>query len=264
MKYLKLLQFELKNIIKDKMNMFMLLYPILLVFIMGFMLPITTKGLTQAEIATSFPFIFIIILCIGPLIGGMLMGFSVIENKDEKTLNTIAVTPIALKGYLVFKSVYSAVISFFGTLVMILGIQFFAHSHYITFNPTTLTFVSIFDLLSFWHILLFSFTCALITPAVGLVLGAFAKNKVEGIVFIKSAGMVLMLPALALLNAFSGLNQYFLGIFPNFWFVKAIQNIVLFDSSDYNLPFYGYLAIGFVYTSLLCYLSYKIFKKRII
>lgn len=263
MKYFKLLQFELKSIVKDKMNMFMLLYPAILVVLMGILLPLSTKNLTEVEIASSFPFVFMVILCVGPIIGGMLMGFSVLENKDERTLNTIAVTPISLKGYIIFKSLYSSIISFLGNLLVIYGIKILAASSYLTFNPNTLEFISIFNLINFWQIFMFSFACATLTPAVGLILAALAKNKVEGLVLIKTAGLVLVLPALALLDAFRGANQYFLSLFPNFWFIKAIQNIVLFDSSPANLPFYLYMVIGLAFTFLLSYFSYKFFTKKI-
>lgn len=263
MKYLHLLQYELKNMLKDKMSMFMVLYPLIILAMMGIVLPLTARGLSQQELAASFPFVLVFVLCLGPMAGGMLMGFSILENKDEKTLNTIAVTPLSLRGYVLFKTVYCTVISLVGTLVLLYGIKVLAGPLYITFNPQTSMFVPMFELLSHLHIFAFSLVSALLTATFGLMLGGIAKNKVEGLVYMKIGGIVLILPALALLPAFAGGAQYALGVLPNFWAVKAMQNIVFFSQNTANLPFYAYLIVGVVYSLLLSAFSYKLFRKKV-
>ena len=261
-KYIGMLKYELKTIAKDHMNLFMLLYPILMLIIAGIVLPLSLQGISETEAAGVYPMIFVLFSTIGAMMGGMLLGFSILENKDEKTFNSIAVTPLSLKGYIIFKSVYCTALSFFGNLVLIFGMKLFAGNDYITYQMGV-GVVPIFEVVSNLQIITFAFAASLLTPVTGLLLGAFAKNKVEGLVYVKAGGIVVLLPALVVLPAFNGWAQYAMSIFPNFWCIKALFNTVSFNTGVGNLPFYAYLLIGIVLSLAVCVLSYKVFNKKI-
>jgi fluoroquinolone transport system permease protein len=259
-KYLALLSYELKNLSKDKMNMFMILFPFFILFISGFVIPkiVSLSGDPQVSVyVLVLTLIFSFVM--GCFVGGVMLGFSLLDNKDERTFNSISVTPASIKGYVVFKSVYSTVFSFLGNLIIIFGLKLLARDAY---NTEALG-INMLDNINVVHVLVFSLVNSLITPAIALIIAAIAKNKVEGFVFVKSGGLILMLPMLMMLDAFRGVRQYILGIMPNFWTVKALYNIALGDNSQYNLPFFVYMVIGAVFSLLLAVLFYRLFNKKL-
>ncbi|MDD4212368.1 MAG: hypothetical protein PHY42_03095 [Bacilli bacterium] len=264
-KYLKLFKYELKTILKDGMNLFMLFYPVLMFFIMGFLLPqilektgsLHTEGASIALLVS-----FTVILSIGGYIAGALLGFLILEHKDESTLLSIAVTPMSLSGYLTFKMIYTTILSFFGNIVMIGGIKLIASEAY-TIEMGGLA-IGLFDHIGWGDIILFSLVNSLIVPLIASFFGGIAKNKIEGFAYMKFGGFFIVLPALALLPFFSDWKQYLLGIFPNFWSVKAIliESLGSHQAADMNL--YGYLAIGFVFQIIITVFCIKILSKKII
>jgi hypothetical protein len=78
----------------------------------------------------------------------------------------------------------------------------------------------------------------------------------------KSGGLLVMIPALVLLDAFSDWKQYLLGVTPNFWPVKALLNAALNTTGADDLPYWGYLLIGGIYMSLLAVFSIYAFAKK--
>ena len=82
----------------------------------------------------------------------------------------------------------------------------------------------------------------------------------------KSTGIIMLVPALLALPTFRDIKQYLLGIFPNFWFTKALMNKMLpfaFNSPS-DLSFYWYIAIGIVLSLVYSVLIFKFFMKRAI
>ena len=96
-----------------------------------------------------------------------------------------------------------------------------------------------------------------------LLLGALAKNKVEGFAWIKGFGMLAFIPLLLLLPAFSGAKQYFLGVFPNFWASKALAVRLLAEADPANLPFALYLIIGALFSALAIAGAWRLFFKKV-
>ncbi len=262
-KYMRLLAYEIRTIVRDSLNLFLLIYPLFMLLLIGWLLPaaLTRGGVghTSPAYALTMIITFVVIISIGAFVSGALLGFSLLENKDEKTINSIAVTPVSVLGYVVFKSIYSYVLSVFGNLFLILGIKWWAHDAY-SFNFGTLTFG--FDNLTYGQIIAFSLVSSLLVPAIGMVIAAIAKNKIEGFAFMKSGGIIFMIPALTLLTAFSDWKQYLLGIAPNFWPVKALLNAALNNQGPDDLPFWAYLLIGAVYMLILAVVGIRWFAKK--
>ncbi|HOJ45158.1 MAG TPA: ABC transporter permease [Bacilli bacterium] len=262
-KYWRLLGYELKTIIRDPLNLFMLIYPLFMLLIVGFILPasLTRGGLNQANPAYSITMLitFVVTISIGGFVGGALLGFSLLENKDENTIHSIAVTPISTLGYVVFKTVYTFILAVLGNMFLIFGIKWWASDFY-SFSYGPLTFG--FDNLGYGQIIFFSLVSSLLVPAVGTLIASVAKNKIEGFAFMKSGGIIFMIPALVLLDAFSDWKQYLLGVTPNFWPVKALLNAALNNQGSQDLPFWAYLTIGGVYMLLLAVLSIYTFNKK--
>lgn len=263
-KYYHLLKYELKSLLRDKMNLLLFVYPLLMLVLSVYLLPtlIKTPELEGAGLETVIVVTIIMLVSFGFIISSALLGFSLLDNKDEDTMQTIAVTPISKKGYVNFKLVYTYLLAVLSTIIILGGTKLFASDEYVvTYGVETLR---LFDNLTYLHIIVFSLTNSLLVPALGLIIVGLAKNKVEGFAFMKSSGFLMLVPMLVLLPTFQGAGQYLLSIFPNFWGVQAIINTMfpLMFNSSANLNFYVYTLIGAGVSLLYSYASYKFYMKR--
>jgi fluoroquinolone transport system permease protein len=139
---------------------------------------------------------------------------------------------------------------------MAAGLKLFASDAYVV------GIIRLWDNISYFQIFIFSVVNSLMVPFVALILAAFAKNKIEGFAFVKGGGILLMIPVLAIINAFQGRLQYVLGIAPNFWPVKAMLNAALQSQNAADLNYYAYMGIGAVYSVLIGIGSLRFFLKK--
>ncbi|MGI6561970.1 MAG: hypothetical protein ACOX3Q_05335 [Clostridia bacterium] len=258
-KYLSLLKYELKTVLRDPVNLFMCLFPVIVLILSCYVFPLImesvdpTKGMT---LQITMLLLLVIILAFGSFFLAALATFLLLEQKDENTLHTIAVTPLGTSGYLKFKMTYIYIVSVIGIIAILLGTKLIAGDKYAIGGK------SLFDNINAFHILSFAVINGLFTPALGMLQAAFAKNKVEGFAFIKGTGILALIPALMILEAFQGGLQYVLGIFPNFWAIKGMVLELMPYEHGANLSFPFYLLIGGVYNILLLVLAYRYFVKR--
>ncbi len=261
-KYGKLLKYELKTILKDPMNAFVLFYPFLMLGICGWLLPAILERSGAATNARAITLLigFVVAISLGGYMMGALLGFSLLENKDEKTLWSIAVTPVTVSGYALFKTIYAFVFAVLGNIVMCAGLKLFASEAY-TIEYMGLT-IGLFDKITYVHILLFSVVSSLIVPFIGAVFAGFARNKIEGFAYIKTGAIIVMIPMLSILNSLQDWRQYFLGIAPNFWPVKALLNLAMSSSNTANIDFWAYLLIGTIYPLALGAFAMRTFVRK--
>lgn len=262
-KYMSLLKYEFKTILKDSMNAVILVYPLIVLFITAFLLPgIVDKTMdsTADDATISLLIGFTLSLALGGFIMGVLLGFSLLENKDENTIMNIQATPVELSGYTMFKIIYVYVLAIFSNIIMVGGLKLFASDKYVVdYGNAT---VHLLDAISYGQIIVFALVASLIVPTIALILASIAKNKVEGFAFMKSGALFILIPMLALLNAFQDGKQYILGLLPNFWTIKPLLNEALGLSNGSDLSFYGYLGIGVVYSLILSAVCLRLFLKR--
>jgi len=263
-KYLNLLKYEMKTLIKDPLNRFMIFYPFLMLFIIGYVLPAvvqkTTSGADTAGAIYTLLIGFVMALAIGGYVMGAMLGFSLLENKDEKTILSIAVTPITVRGYATFKITYTYIFAIVSNMIILGGAKLFASDKYVI--DMGVGVIRLFDNISVLQIFLFALVNSLLVPAIALVFGAFAKNKVEGFAFTKGGGMLVMTPLLAIIPALTDVKQYILGILPNFWAVKGMLNVALGSTEPSNLSFALYMIIGAAYSIIVSIICLRFFLKK--
>ena len=258
-KYLRLLQYELKNILRDSMTKILLVYPILIIVIGSFILPRLLDQFGGETSGTRVAALIMIILfaSIAPFLTAALLGFNLLDNRDDNSLDTIRVTPISLKGYIIFKSIYAYVLSVNASFFVIFGTKHLSGDGY------TIMGQNLFDEFTAGYIFVYALVAGLFTPVFALLLAAFSKNKIEGFAFMKSAGMIIVLPALLVIERMQDVKQYILGIVPIFWPVKGLLTSAnLFEHSS-NLPVWLYMLVGTLYMTILIRLFYRIFETRI-
>jgi len=258
-KYFTLLRYELKTIYRDMFQVFLLLFPILLLLMSVLLFPVIFRSIGDNEAAVRYTTLIMIIMLVsfGTFLVGAMGSFLLLEHKDERTISTISVTPFGLRGYLRFKIVYIYVLAVISILIVILGTKLLAPGEY------TIGGISLFDNIGLIRILAYSLVAGLFAPALALFQAAFAKNKVEGFAIMKLSGMAAMIPIIMLLETFRNGLQYLLGVFPNFWAVKAFMLELYPIGGSVDLPFYAYLGIGAVFSLLVLGLCYGVFQKKV-
>jgi len=258
-KYLEMLVYEFKNLIRDTMTVILLVYPLMIIMIGSFVLPrlIELYGDDPAGQTTAALVIIIIFSTIAPFVTAALLGFSLIDHRDENTLDTIRVTPLSLRGYIVFKSIYAYLLSVNASFWALYGVKLLSGDGY-TFGG-----MDLWEPFTLGGVLVYALVASLFTPLFALFLAAMSKNKIEGFAYMKTMGLFTILPAVLVLPTMQDFKQYIIGILPTFWATKGLMVHAGYLSHDHNLTVSLYMLIGIVYSLLLSLLSYRFFEKRV-
>ncbi|MDD2393384.1 MAG: ABC transporter permease [Eubacteriales bacterium] len=259
-KHLSLMRYEARTLIRDPFQVLMLLFPFLMLGLSTLAFPAIIRSISEGNEAAAritMLLLLIMIMSFGTLITGAMGSFMLLEQKDEKTINTIAVTPVGISGYLVFKLIYLYLLAAVSIMLVMFGTGYFAGETY------SVGGISLFDNIEDWQLIVYSFVAALFAPTLALLQASLAKNKVEGFALIKGTGIVALLPMLIILDSFKGGLQYVLGIFPNFWSTKALFNAFMRTNTPSDLDFIWYMVIGAAYSLVILVFSYRVFLKKI-
>jgi len=106
---------DMKNIGRDSTLLLMLFGPIALFGILRFGVPFATAELSKAlsfDLTVYYPLILSFMGLIPSMLFGMLIGFLILDERDEEIIAFIAVTPLGKSGYLQYKIFISAVTAF--------------------------------------------------------------------------------------------------------------------------------------------------------
>lgn len=231
--FLTILKNELKNVVRDPMYLFFSFYPFILGGLGYFLI-----DLISAEIWGEMVVMFLIIMT--SYVYGAVTGFTLLDDKDDKVLMSLKITPINTKMYVFVKLLIGYVFGFIATIIVVLATGFL---------PDT----------NFGYIILIAAISSLQAPFLALVVNSFAANKVEGFVIMKSTGLTLILPAVAFWV--TDWKEFFLIIAPGFWPARMIQ-MELLPQLDYNLPSLGYFFLGIAYNLLIAGLLFKVYTKK--
>lgn len=259
-KYFELLKYEAKTIIREPFQVFMCLLPVIMLLLYVYVIPLvlgTMDPVNEAASRTATLILIVFLISMGMFFIGAMGAFLLLDQKDERTISTIAVTPVGTSGYLMFKMVYIYFLSVVSAAIVLLGIKYLAADKYLVYG------VPVLENLKTEHIIAYSFASSLFAPALALLQGALSKNKVEGFALVKGTGIFAMVPILILLEPFKGGLQYILGIFPNFWAIKALMLELIPSAFQSDLSFAAYLLIGVAYNAAIFWVTYKLFLKKL-
>jgi fluoroquinolone transport system permease protein len=129
---------------------------------------------------------------------GTVIGFLLLDQKDDRTLSALQVTPLTTGGYLAYRMGIPLALS-------------------VLMTPVALE-LSGLATPSLWRQLVASIGAAPIAPAYALLLATFARNKVQGFALVKAAGALNWPPVLAYFVD-SGW-QWAFGLCPTYWSAK--------------------------------------------
>lgn len=236
--YGSFLSSEFKKWTRDPMMNFMFFYPILFGIVGRYIFPLIADS-SGFSIERFADLIIVVLVLMTPFVYGALIGFSILDDKDDHILSAIKVTPLGLNRFLSFRLIIALVLSFVACMYV-------------------MWFSNIGDL-SLGSMAAISFLASLSAPATGLFINAVANNKIEGFAVMKGAGIIIIFPIIALF--FIDKKELFFSFAPGFWPAKAISSLIRGDGI-LLLSYYQYYFIGLAYVILLNIASYKIFSRR--
>lgn len=231
-KYISIVVADIKNIKRDPTLLLMLWVPFMILFFVRFGVPYISNWWPEmANYHTLVILFFSLLIAIFP---GFIVSFMILDEKDAQLLPAIKVTPVSVSGFLVIRISYIVLLS---SLFSFLFLRFNGIVHFSLVKSITLAVLS-----------------ALNTPVLILLISAFAKNKVEGMTYLKVANITFILPIAGLFIPTAG--KYLFAIFPAFW-------IIIFEN-EYSFPSDVLFAvIGFIILIGENYLSFLFCRNKL-
>jgi len=102
--YSNFIKSEFKKWSRDPMMAFMLIYPLIFAFLGRYLLPwITEKYGFNFQHFTDL--ILVILVLFIPIVYGALIGFSLLEDRDDNVLINIRITPLSIHQFISFRLV---------------------------------------------------------------------------------------------------------------------------------------------------------------
>lgn len=233
--FLKVLKHEIKNILRDKMYAFMMTFPIFIGIVAYFLIPYLKSEVGNLA-ANIVALLFVLMTS---FMFGAITGFTLLDDQDDHVLFSLKITPIKVTHYIGVKLLFSYVLGVLATFLLVYITRLFESS--------------------IWNMLGISFLASLQAPLLALFINTFANNKVEGFVFMKATGILVMIPIAALF--LTNWTELFLGIVPGFWAARLVSMSLI--PNNYFLNEIWYYTLGFIVNLMLIYILFKKYKHRV-
>jgi len=226
---------DARSIWRDDLLPWVMLVPLVLGVAVRFLIPYVTALIRQStgfDLTPYYPLLLSLLAMTMPLMAGMVIGFLLLDQRDDHTLMALQVTPLGLDGYLLCRLGLPLALSVLFTAVM--------------FPLTGLAGLGWIELL------LVALSAAPLAPLMALFLVLFAENKVQGFALTKAMGVIMVPPMVAYFVP--GIWHWVFGIVPTFWparFFWALQEgdpaavWILLMGWVYQSALLGYFLIRF-------------------
>jgi fluoroquinolone transport system permease protein len=225
---------ELKSMTRDKLYAFFTVYPAIFGTIGYFICDMLRD---DGNIMAANLVAMMLIVVTGYVFGA-LIAFSLLDDKDDKVLMSLKITPVDVKHYILIKMLVGFVFGFIATLVLLLATNFLPDA-------------------SIWVILAVSVLGAIQVPSVVLIVNSFSDNKVEGFVIMKLSAMIILFPLIGFFV--TGGWQYLLGIAPGYWAGRIVElELVATEEGSALIVFLA----GVLYNVFATWVLMKFYTKR--
>jgi fluoroquinolone transport system permease protein len=192
---------DLRNVARDEMLRWMAFIPLLIAVAVRYGWPALVAQLQTRYQFDLLPYQTMIMsyLVIGsPVVFGVVIGFLLLDERDEGSLIALQVTPLSLTNYLIYRLGLPVVL----TMILVLISLPLAGIHTFSWDK----------------LLLLAVVTAPLAPMLAIFLAAFANNKVQGFALMKGGGILFVLPFVAYFLADRW--QWLFGLFPTYWAPK--------------------------------------------
>jgi len=230
---------DAKSISRDPLLRWLMLYPLLLAGLVRWGVPWLAGTLLtrfQFDLTPFYPLLMSFVLVMTPMLAGLVIGFLLLDQQDDRTLTALQVTPLTLTGYLVYRLSLPLGLSLVITMVI--------------FPLTGLAPLEVGPLF------LAALSATPLAPFYALVLAAFAANKVQGFALTKALGVLLVAPLLAYFV--SPPWQWLFGLVPLYWPAKFLWLLQAGQASPWPV-----LLLGLLYQGLVLLVLLRRFNRRL-
>ncbi|KAA3648241.1 MAG: hypothetical protein DWQ07_04390 [Chloroflexi bacterium] len=217
---------DMRNLWRDSMLRWMLLAPLA----MGLGIRVLL-GLAKSNfpgLLVELPYLPLLLnsclILLNAGLFGMLVGFLLLDERDDATLIALQTTPLSLNSYFVYRIGLPMLLSFLLTLVVV--------------PLADVAPVALSDLL------IAAILASFFTPLYALSFAVLAQNKVQGFALAKAAGGFIFPPIVAYF--LPAIWQWPFYIFPSYWPLKLFWTL---DTGQANV--WLYFVVGVVYLALV-------------
>lgn len=228
---------DAKNVARDPMLGWLLGFGIGIGLLLRWATPALSGYLDakyQFDLTAYYVLIVSVAVQVVPVIVGTVIGFLLLDQRDDRTLDALQVTPMTTRGYVFYRIWTPLVLSTVISVVMVLIADL------VEVDVLPLTFLCI--------------AAAPLAPLFALCLGTIAQNKVQGFALSKVNGIITAPPVAAYFVA--GGWQLAFGIVPTYWPAKAFWMY-----ADADPMFWLFLVIGFAYQLALTWVLARYFER---
>lgn len=234
---------DVKNIVRDPMLVLYIAVPFMMATAFRFGLPFMQTLVAEHlafDITPYYSFAMAFVVMVTPMMVGALVGFMLLDERDENILSYIAVTPLSKTGYVAYRT----------TMPVLLSVLL----AYVAHALAGLSYISPVKLLPV------ALMAALEAPVLALFLAAFAENKVEGLAYAKGMGVFYVGP---FIGEFAPLPWHYIGgVFPPYWITKAYTSA----TAAHALPFFEsyafYVIVGLALHILVITFFIRVFNRK--
>jgi fluoroquinolone transport system permease protein len=193
---------DLISVRRDSLLRWMFVVPVLMALVFRWGLPPVADWMEQRfelQLTSYDPLLASLLVMVTPMLFGTVIGFLLLDQKDDRTLTGLQVTPLSISGYLVYRLGLPMLLSVIMTLV---ALQLSGVSR-----------------LGPGKQLAAALAAAPLAPAFALFMAGFASNKVQGFALMKAAGAVNWPPMFAWFVEPPW--QWAFGLCPTYWPAKV-------------------------------------------
>ena len=193
---------DAQSVRRDSLLRWMVVIPLFVTALLRWGVPALAARVTAQfgfDLAPYYPLVMGLILLMTPILFGVVIGFLLLDQRDDHTLTALQVTPLTLNGYLLYRVAGPMLLSVLVTMVV--------------FPLTGLVRLGTLPLLAA------ALSAAPLAPLYALFLASVAENKVQGFALQKAMGIVLLPPMAAYF--IHAPWQPVLGLVPTYWPVRC-------------------------------------------
>jgi fluoroquinolone transport system permease protein len=228
---------DIQNIQRDALLRWIVLVPLLIGLVGRYLVPYAAGQILarlRFDITPYYPLVSGFLVMTMPLMVGIVIGFLLLDQRDDHTLSALQVTPLSLNGYLIYRISLPMFLSFV-TSAAIVPLSGLVQMNWLSLCVTALA-------------------AAPLAPIYALFFAAFAENKVQGFALAKAAGVMLLPPLIAYFVHSHW--QWVFGLAPTYWPAR------LFWALQAGEPLAAlYLIIGLLYQAALLTLLLRRFNR---
>ena len=185
------------------------------------------------DLTPYYPLLTSFLVLMTPALLGAVVGFLLLDQRDDRTLTALQVTPLTVEGYLAYRIAVPMVVSV----------------------PIVVASIAIADLVTMRVVpaLAAAVQAAPAAPLFALFVGAFASNKVQGFALLKGVGVLGWPPVIAWFV--SPPWELAFGVDPLYWPLKVFW---MLEAGEPRV--WLYFLAGLAYQSLLIAILLRRFK----